>query len=253
MTLLSSMLTLGLTGNPKGWLAGLLVLVWVGVLFGLPYMLLASVYGAKQGYLVIGTATTIILILLSSIWLFGAPGTVAGTGPRGREAAWIPFTPTSQQAQDFAAVKTFPQGWDQPGKTYSGNISSTGELKNLEDVWGTALSARAASQGTSGTDPNDWTYQVAGQPAVPGEETLPTATQYFTVSGSHLISGIVIPATAKHPQVTVFAYHDKGQVFYWAAIILGTSIMLFIMHVAGLAYLERKRKLPVSSPAPANA
>lgn len=252
MSALHGFFVLGLEGSPTGWLAGLLVVTWVGVLWGLPYMLLASVYGAKQGYLVIGTASTIILILLSAIWLFGAPGTVAGTGPRGREAAWIPFTPTSQQAQDFAdAIKTFPTGWDKPGLTYSGNISSAGEIKNLQDVWGTALAARAASQGTSGTTADDWSFNIQGATVVPGTESLPVTQVYFKVAGGHLISGVAIPATSKHPQTVVFAFRDKGQVFYWAAIILGTSIVLFVMHVAGLAAMEKRRKLPVSSATPA--
>jgi hypothetical protein len=88
---------------------------------------------------------------------------------------------------------------------------------------------------------------------IPGTESNPVADVLFTQSGGHLIAGVTIPATAKHPATTVFAYHDKGQVFYWAAIILGTSIVLFVMHVAGLANLEKRKKLPVSSPTPSNA
>jgi hypothetical protein len=239
-------LLLGLEGKPTGFLAGLLVLVWVGVLLGLPYMLLASVYGAKQGYLVIAASTFVVTILLSAMWLFGAPGTVAGTGPRGREPSWVPFTATSQQAQDFSAVKAFPNKWDVPGKKYSG-VDSTGEIKNIEAVVQEALADRAASQGLPPTKPDDWTFRVTEKPAA-GEEALPYAKVYFTTSGSHLITGIDIPATAKHPETLVFAYRDKGQVFYWAAIILGLSIVGFAAHVAALAMLEKRKKLPVTTP-----
>jgi hypothetical protein len=240
---------IGLEGNPTGWLAGLLVLVWVGVLFGLPYMLLASVYGAKQGYLVIGASTFAVLILLGAIWLFGAPGTVAGTGPRGREPAWAPFTPDSEQAKDFSAVATFPNGWDKPGKKYKGSIDSTGEVKNIESVIQPALAERAASQGTAATKPEDWTFRTTEKPATPEEATLPFAQMYFVDSGHHLVAGAIIPATAKHPQTIVFAYHDTGQIFYWAAIILGAGVVGFASHIWALAMLEKRKKLPVSVPA----
>jgi hypothetical protein len=242
---------LGLEGNPKGILAGVLVLVWVGVLFGLPYMLLASVYGAKQGYLVIGASTCVVLILLGAMWLFGAPGTVAGTGPRGREASWVPFTPTSEQASDFPAVKTFPSGWDPPGTKYKGNIDSAGEIKNIQSVVEPALAARAASQGTDATKPDDWTFRATKEPATPDEASLPYGPMYFVSSGHHVVAGMTIPATAKHPETVVFAYRDTGQVFYWAAIILGASIVAFAMHIGALVMLEKRKKLPMAAPAQA--
>jgi hypothetical protein len=242
-------LLLGLEGTPRGWLAGILVVVWVGVLWGLPYMILASSYGAKQAYLVVGAATSVVMILLGAIWLFGAPGTIPGTGPRGREPAWVPFLATSEQASDFDAVKRFPNGWDQPGKKFSGGLDSGGELTSLEDTWRPVLAARAASQGTGATEPDDWSFRTTDKPTTDEEKRLPLGRVYFTESGSHVIAGVTISATDKHPETTVFAYRDKGQIFYWAAIILGVSIVGFILHVWALAILEKRGRLPTSSPA----
>lgn len=240
---------LGLEGEPRGLLAGILVLVWVGVLWGIPYMILASNYGAKQAYLVVAISTSVVMFILGAIWLFGAPGTIPGTGPRGREPAWVPFSATSEQARDFPAVPKFPQSWAQPGKIYSGGLDSAGEVQSLKDVWKLALSERAASQGTAATKTADWDFRTTDNPVTDEEKALPRGRVYFTESGSHVIAGVIIPATAKHPETTVFAYRDKGQIFYWAAIITGVSVVMFALHMAALAHLEKRRRLPVSAPA----
>jgi hypothetical protein len=242
-------LPLALEGDPLGIGAVAFVVWWVLMLMGSVYVLLMSIYGAKQAYLVSMASIFAFLIMYSAIWLFGAPGTIPGTGPRGREPAWVPFTATSEQAADFVAVKTFPNGWDKPGTKYSGNIDSTGEISTLKDVWGAALAARASSQGlTTGTKAEDWGFRT-GPALTPDEAALPLATVRFTQSGSHLVAGLTIPATATHPDVTVFAFRDKGQIFFFAAIILGCSILLFAGHLYLLARLERKGALPQSAPA----
>ncbi|MCA1834436.1 MAG: hypothetical protein ABR548_12800 [Actinomycetota bacterium] len=243
-------LPLALEGTPKGLGGVVFVVWWVLMLMGSMYVLLMSIYGAKVAYLMQMAAIFAFLIIYSAIWLFGAPGTVPGTGPRGREPAWVPFTPTSQQAADFTAVKTFPNNWEKPGKKYAGGIDSAGEVQGLKDTWGTALATRAQSQGlTTGTKATDYEFRTSTTALTPDEEALPVATVRFTVSGSHLIAGATIPATSAHPEVTVFAYRDKGQIFYFAAIILGFSILLFALHLYLLTLVEKKQSQLQGAPA----
>lgn len=234
---------IGLEGEPRGFGAIAFVIWWVLMLMGTTYVLLVAIYGAKQALHVIMAATWAFMILYSAIWLFGAPGTVPGTGPRGREPSWVPFTPTSEQSQDFGAVKTFPNRWDQPGKKYAGGIESGGEVGSVKSVWQASLAQRAASQGTAATKPADWNFRTTEKPATPDEEALPFGRVFFTTSSRHLVAGVTIPQTAKHPEVTVFAFRDKGQIFYWSAIILGVSIILFAAHLFALAQMEKKQAL----------
>jgi hypothetical protein len=244
-TLASYVPLLALEGEPTGWAAIAFVLWWVVMLMGSMYALLWSIYGAKQALHVLMAATWGFMILYSAIWLFGAPGTPPGTGPRGREPAWVPFLATSAQAQDFGAVKKFPEGWDTPkaGQKYAGGIEPAGEVNNIKAVWEEALSRRAATQGTPATDPANWEFRTTPTAASAEEASLKFAQVYFKVDGSHLITGVTIPATDKHPEVTVFAYRDKGQVFYWAAIALGVAIVLFAAHIFALSQMEKRQQL----------
>jgi hypothetical protein len=228
--------------------------VAVVVLIGSIYMLLWSNFGARQAYLITMVALAAWMILLSALWLFGAPGTTTGTGPRAREAAWVPFTPDSEVAkQDFAReIAEFPDGWDRltadPTKSdkniYPGKIDAHGEELNVITVIAHAEAALAAKQGTEATAPEDWVFRDATfKPATDDEKLLPAATVRFKQVGQHLLFGAIIPATAKHPQVTVFAYRDKGIVFLYALEFLLVSILLFVLHLILLArYETRKRR-----------
>src|SRR5688572_8735056 len=89
------------------------------VLVGSIYMLVWSNFGAKIGYLIIMVSFMAFTITMSLIWLIGAPGTAAGTGPRaGRpsqkllvatEPHWVPFVADSEQGREFAdETATYP-------------------------------------------------------------------------------------------------------------------------------------------------
>lgn len=229
-----------------GFPAVLSLVIAVVVLIGSIWVLLASNLGSRQGYLVLMVSLGIWMIILSSLWLFGAPGTTTATGPRGREPAWVPFTPNSQVAtEDFPSeLAQFPSGWDAIGKEYPGKISSGGELENVRTTVETALAELAAAQGTKAKDPEDWAFRAKGVAATsPDQEALPQAEVRYLMSGNKLLFGAVIPATDDHPQTTVFAYRDKGLVFLYAAYFLIASVAIFLIHLVLLARFERKQNL----------
>ncbi|MFA5891830.1 MAG: hypothetical protein WDA27_12915 [Actinomycetota bacterium] len=228
-----------------GFPAVLSLVIAVVVLVGSIYILLASNLGTRLGYLVLMVSLGIWMIILSSLWLFGAPGTTTATGPRGREPAWIPFTPTSQIAQeDFAEqVALFPGGWDAVGGTYPGKIASGGEFENVRSVVETSLARLGAAQGTKAKTPQDWAFRAQGvPPASPDQSALPAAKVRYLQSGNTLLFGAVIPATDTHPQTTVFAYRNKGLVFLYAAYFLIVSVIVFAAHLWLLARFERAQK-----------
>lgn len=83
----------------------------LGLLFfcGSVYILLWSIYGAKKGALVYGTAFFGVAGMIGLFWWFGAPGSPPGTGPSyfpGQDAAtyaarWYAMEPGSERAEYF--------------------------------------------------------------------------------------------------------------------------------------------------------
>jgi len=240
------LIPLGCDGCWSGWQAVMGLGIAVLVLIGSIYMLLASNLGARLGYLVLMVSLMAWIILLSAMWLFGLPGTTPGTGPRGPEAQWIPFTATSDQGKVFAnTLNQFPDGptWKPIGTLFSGNIDSKGEFSTVRSVVQGALAALAAKQKLPATDPTDWSFRAAGvPPSTPDEEPLPQAKVAFSKTGTPLLFGVDIPATSKHPEVVVFAYKNKGKVYLYALYFLIVGILAFAIHLMLLARYERHQK-----------
>jgi hypothetical protein len=239
------MIPLALEGQWHGWAGVAAVATGFGVFFGSVYMILVGVLGTKKAYLVEGASFFAVGIVLSLVWLFGAPGTIPGTGPRGTEPEWIPFLANTEQAQDFREhVADFPVGWDKPGKKYGGGIESTGEIETLKGQLTVSLARLAAFRGLPATEPADWQFRIAGQAAATEEEAaLPAATVRFKDSGKGVVlAAFIIPATDKHPEITVFAYRNKGRVFQPAAIALGVSVVMFAAHLGLLARDEQRSR-----------
>jgi hypothetical protein len=230
----------------SGWQAVFGLAIAVIVLIGSIYMLLASNLGARVGYLVLMTALFAWLLLLSAMWLVGVPGTTPGTGPRGPEPQWIPFTPTSAQAGDFKpALDTFPEGtgWKKIGTVFPGRIDSKGEFETIRSLVEDSESRLAKKQGLAATDPADWAFRASGvAAATPDEESLPQARVAYFQDGQTLLFGATIPSTSKHPEVTVFAYRDKGKVFLYALYFVIVSLLGFALHLWFLARHEAKQK-----------
>lgn len=234
----------------KGYPAWIGLFIIVACLIGSIWMLLWSNYGARQAYLITMIALSAWMIIFSALWLVGAPGTTTATGPRGREVQWIPFLPESEFGESFGgAVDNFPEGegWQPTGTIFPGNVDTAGEFETVRTIVAHALADRAKVQESGPTDFLDWRFRDASRdPTTPDEED-PTkyaeATVAFNqVASTKLIMGVTIPATPKHPQVTVFAYRDKGLVFLPTLIIFIVSLLAFIFHVWLIARAEAEEK-----------
>jgi hypothetical protein len=246
MPFIHHLMPLACDGCWAGWQAVLGLAIAIIVLPGSIYMLLASNFGARLGYLILMVSLFAWIILLSAMWLFGVPGTTPGTGPRGTEATWIPFTPTSDQAKVFAdTLNNFPNGptWKPIGTVFSGNVDSKGEFSNVRAIVQQALAALDAKQKLPATDPTDWNFRAAGiPPATPVEQPYPQATVAFSKSGTPLLFGVDIPASSNHPETIVFAYRNKGKVYLYALYFFIVGILGFAVHLWFLARYERKQK-----------
>ncbi|MFN2615408.1 MAG: hypothetical protein ABR552_11410 [Actinomycetota bacterium] len=231
----------------RGAPAVISLVICLGVLVGSIYMLLMSNFGARKAYLITMISLAAWMMIMSAVWTLGLPGTTPGTGPRGREAGWIPFTPSSQVArEDYASdVSSFPNGWDalpQGGtKVYPGKIDARGEFEVLRTKIEKSEAALAAKQNEQATDPGDWAFRLPGPPATPDEASIPPASAIrYKFVGGRLLFGATIPATAKHPETTVFAYRDKGLVFLYSTYFFLISLIALIVHLMLLARAETR-------------
>ncbi|HVL33499.1 MAG TPA: hypothetical protein VM600_07960 [Actinomycetota bacterium] len=257
---LSSFALFALEGHWAGIRAILVVVALFVVLAGSIYLLLWSNLGAKVAWHVLMVSFAGYMIVMSLIWLVGAPGTAAGTGPRAgqpsnsilvaTEPHWVPFLADSEQGREFAEqIAEFPNGWDElPPQVegsepliYPGNVDARGEFDTLRTVVTGALARLAEKQELAATDPKDWSFRPEGPAATPDEEKLPVATVRFKYEkGSPLLFAASIPASKGHRAVTVFAFRDKGRVFLYSLYFLIASVVLFIFHALMLARIERK-------------
>ena len=91
MAALANLVPLACDGCFVGLPAVLSFVLAVVLLIGSLYMLLASNFGARLAYLIVMVSLMAFMMFLSLLWTIGGPGTTTGTGPRGREPAWVPF------------------------------------------------------------------------------------------------------------------------------------------------------------------
>jgi hypothetical protein len=253
---------LALDGQWSGAGAIAIVMVAALIFIGSIYYILSTLFGWRRAYYVVVISLMGFLIILSLVWLLGIPGTGPGFGPRGREAAYIPFLPNSQFASDFKTqIQAFPDGsgWDQPGKKYFGNgdtkqtgaLDSIGEIDTYKLIIEPALAGyfQKNPQLNGSIDPADYDFRRQLPPAddaklTADQKVAPIATiRYADGGGGRLLVGLTIPGTAKHPQITVFALRDKGTIFVPALEFLVSAVLLFALHLWLLARDEVKQKM----------
>jgi hypothetical protein len=291
-TLLNLLSLFALEGQWADFRAIVVVVIAVIMLPGSIYMLLASNFGARLGYLITMVSLSGFVIILSIMWLVGAPGTTASTGPRGPEPSWIPFTAESEQGKDLRRVlSTYPDGWDPivsedaegtlVSVKYPGNLDSRGDFEQVRTSVTEAL-ARAAERdaeklppaeaATALKKPANWMFRAAAiPPATPDERDLPAADVRYYFEGTRLFFGATIPAVTAddcvradgskitnckpHPEITVFAFRDKGKVYLQALMFLIVSLLVFFSHLMLLGRYEAKQKAEEAAmtPEPVNA
>ncbi|MGH2727589.1 MAG: hypothetical protein ACRDKS_11525 [Actinomycetota bacterium] len=259
MRSLATLIPLALEGQWSGPAAVAVVLTSVAIFMGTIYYLLATLFGWRRAFYITMVSLMGFMMILSLVWLVGAPGTVPGTGPRGREPAWIPFLADSEFGADFkSAIAEFPDGWDAPGKKYFGNsdkdktgaIDSAGEVDTIKGILAPALAGDAQENKVGSIKPEDYDFRLPSKDAAAEaklseeEKALPIALVRFRdAGGGSLLFGVRIPGVAgKHPEITAFALRDKGTIFLPALYSLLASLILFALNLWLLAKDEIKQR-----------
>jgi hypothetical protein len=212
----------------------LTVAMGIILFIGSVYLLLAAVFGPRMGYLVMAVALWGWMIILSSLWAFGfySQGlhTANNLGPRGTEAHWQTFGSGVEVAsRTYPVVEQYPSGpWEAPTGPDDERTASVGTVT-------TAVQDELANQANA-------QLQAAGKTDVVEPTDFTVTNVEFTSEGKTSLAGAQAFYVGGGPRVTVFSYHDSGDVPVYSFAFLGASVILFVVHVPFLDRAERKRK-----------
>ena len=247
-------------GRTCGGVGVFAVVLMFALLTGGVFMLLQSSFGVLQGYLIAGTAFWASWFVLAIIWFTGVPGvpidalpliskgipqsTPRFTGPQGRLPSWGPVG-----AADEAAVAARTDFVPAAGTSRASDIDA---LKAAETAAAATISERYATE--LGVDKATVT--------VPGTVLVDeTATQLVRSNGVKYIKFTTKAAVAgdtalpeekalitKIKPATFVFQLDKGTEAVSTYIALPSTFLLFVGHLFGLMWYERKHKpVPIST------
>lgn len=223
-----------LIADEPDFVKGIVVTIAAFVLFvGSVYVMLTAVFGLRMGYLVLAVSFFGWMIIFSMLWTFGQPkifgvtGLLPNLGPRGTEAHWqVIAAGTGPQETRYPETARYP---DEPWRP-SGPSTQTSV-----DTLATAVQNYLAEQahealGTEeGEEPDSSVFVVQ-------DVHFTRSSDGTNLAGAHAFF------TAGGPEVTVFAFHDSGNVPIYSFAFLGASILGFLIHLPLLDRAERRRK-----------
>ena len=198
------------------------------VLFaGSMWLLLSAIFGVRMGYLVTATGIFAFMILLSAIWTFGAPGTLAHLGPKGQLPHWVGIAEGADlRSADFPVIEQYPGG---PWQSAGDNEALAQEVEEVT----TSFQGFLAEEATAEIDD-------------PGVEIDPTVFEVrdvrFTTANDTQIAAARAFATTGGPDVLVLGFKDLGNEPLPSWLFLGGSILGFALHLPFLDRAERRRK-----------
>jgi hypothetical protein len=206
-----------------------LVVVMAFIIFGGSiWILTGAVMGLRMGYLITATSLFAFMIILSALWVFGAPGTPPNLGPRGELPTWKPVAFGQELASPtFPAIEQYPGGpWEEADK------ATTPEVEPVT----LAIQEFLAEKAT-------------GELRLSGQTDIEVAPEDFTVrdirfaetDGTRLAAARAF-ATGGGPEVMVFAFKDPGDQAVPSYLFLAASVIGFAVHLPFLDRAERKRK-----------
>ena len=195
---------------------------------GSVYMLLAAYMGRVMGYLILAVSLFGWMIILSAIWAFGAPGTTKNYGPRGTEPHWQVFAAsTGAVSSRYSQTTRFPgHPWHPP------DANSQSSADTVRTAIQTYMAQRATAE----------LHRQGNRVELEPEDFSVKEIEFATAKdGTHLAAGRAFVSLGG-PEVTVFTYHDTGNVNAASWGFLGASVFGFLVHLPLLDRAEKKRK-----------
>jgi len=220
------------------------VIASVILFVGSVYVILAAIFGLRMAYLVVAVSFFGWMILFSTIWvfqptIFGVANVKPDQGPRGTEAHWQVFAAsTGPDKTKFPETTKYPgQPWEAASaktKTASDNAKAA-----IQNYLGAEAEKQFESQGQKVCDPDEplETSCITVDPT-----TFAVEDFMFTVSGHTNLVAAHAFFQSGGPEITVYAYHDSGNVPVYSWSFFFASIVGFVIHLPFLDRAERKRK-----------
>lgn len=209
---------------------GSLVIVTSLILFGgSTYMLVSAVTGRTMGYLITATGFFAFMIILSALWVFGAPGTTRYLGPKGDLAAWVPLEAgTAFESGDVPAVSRYPADpWQSPTEDNSFQAEVEPATLAMQEFLAEEATKQLGEQGLDGEiTPED--FEIENLRFTEVDDTPLAIGEGFAAGGG--------------PQIRVVAYKDPGDEPLPSYVALIGSVLGFIAHLPFLDRAERRRK-----------
>jgi hypothetical protein len=209
---------------------GVLVVVSGLVIFGgSVFLLLSAIFGLRMGYLLAATGFFAFMLILSALWVFGAPGTPRYLGPKGELPTWIPLEAGQRlTSPTYPAVEQYP---DDPWTSPEEDPSLTAEVEAATLAMQEFLAEEAQAELSR--------QQIEGE--VAPDDFQITDLEFVTVEGTPLSAARAF-ASGGGPEVTVVAYKDPGNEPVPSYLFLVGSVIGFVVHLPFLDRAERKRK-----------
>ncbi len=208
-------------GRPPG--AGLtgVIAVLTGVLLfiGSIYMLLWAVLGRRRAYLVLMVSLSGWMILLSAIWVFGAPGTRPGEGATGTPPHWEVFLTGDPRASRFSGLlSAFPSSpWVEAGPKM-GPVETSREVEAF-----LAVAKEKAAEALS----------ERGKRVSP--DALRAGPVRFAEAGRDILAAAEVAPPGGGTPLRVYGLWNPGSLLLPSWIALGASVLIFLSHLWLLA------------------
>jgi hypothetical protein len=209
---------------------GTLVVVSALVIFGgSTYLLTSAVLGRQLGYLITATSFFGFMIILSSLWVFGAPGTPKYLGPKGDLAAWVALAEgPSVRSDTFPVFTRYP---NEPWASAEDDRSLAGDVEAatlaFQEFLAEEANAELKDQGIEGE--------------LTAEEFEIEDLRFTEVDGTNLAAAEAF-AISGGPRVMIVGYEDPGDEPLPSYVFLIGSLIGFGAHLPFLDRAERKRK-----------
>ena len=208
---------------------------------GSVYVMLTAIFGLRMGYLVLAVSLFGWMIVLSVLWVFGAPGTPNNLGPRGTEKHWQVFAAATQDhvKTKYPETQSFPAGhWQPPNAaTLPSKDTVTAVIQAYLQQQAAEQLRQEGKQVCSSTspplakcftlDPTSFVVQDMRFVTAPDHTQLVAAHAFYTLGGA---------------EITVYGYRDQGNVPVYSYSFLGASVLGFALHLPLLDRAERRRR-----------
>ena len=208
---------------------GITVLIASMVLFpGTVWLITSAIFGARMGYLISATGFFAFMLILSALWVFGAPGTPKYLGPKGELPAWVPLAAGQDlTSQTVPLVEDYPAGPWQTAKEAGVTVEEEPATLAFQEFLAEEANAELEGAGIEGElEPAEFTVEGLR----------------FTEVEERPVAMAVGFATDGGPEVLLFGYKDPGNEPLPSYLFFVGSIIGFVAHLPFLDKAERKRK-----------